>query len=59
MILYGRGTASVAEQIGSSVEEAQQIIDDFFNAYPAIKQFTEETQAKAKKNGYTETAWGE
>ena len=57
-ILYGRGTASVADQIHATVEEAQQIVDDFFNAYPAIKQFTEEIQEKAKKNGYTETAWG-
>lgn len=39
-------------------DEAQQLIDDFFNAYPVIKQFTEEVQEKAKKNGYTETAWG-
>ena len=57
-ILYGRGTASVAEQIHSTVEEAQKIIDDFFDAYPAIKQFTEITQQKAKQNGYTTTAWG-
>ena len=57
-ILYGRGTASVAEQTGMTVEEAQQVIDDFFNAYPAIKQFTEITQENAKKNGYTTTAWG-
>lgn len=57
-ILYGRGTASVAENINVPLEEAQQIIDDFFKAYPLIKQFTEETQARAKKLGYTTTAWG-
>ena len=58
-ILYGRGTASVAEQIHSTPEEAEKIKEDFFNAYPAIRQFAEERQAMAKKNGYTETAWGE
>lgn len=58
MIMYGRGTASVAEQIHSTVEEAQKIIDDFFEAYPAIKVFTEKTQKDAIKNGYTQTAWG-
>jgi len=57
-ILYGRGTASVGEMLHMTTEEAQQLIDDFFNAYPLIKQFTEETQAKAKERGYTETAWG-
>ena len=56
-ILYGRGTRSVGEMLGISREEAQKLIDDFFNAYPVIKQYVEECQAKAKKNGYTETAW--
>ena len=56
-ILYGRGTASVAELLNMSVEEAQKLIDDFFEAYPAIKQFTQDAQEKAKKLGYTTTAW--
>ena len=41
-----------------STEEAQKIIDDFFTAYPGIKNFVEKEQEKAKKRGYTETAWG-
>lgn len=57
-IMYGRGTASVAEVIHSSVEEAQEIIDNFFGAYPAIKVFVEKEQEKARINGYTTTAWG-
>ena len=57
-VMYGRGTASVAEQLHCSVEEAQKIIDDFFKAYPGIKRFVEEQQGLAKKRGYTETAWG-
>lgn len=56
--MYGRGTASVAEQIHSTTEEAQKIIDDFFEAYPRIKQYMEEEEVKAKKRGYTVTAWG-
>lgn len=57
-IMYGRGTASVAENIGCSVEEAQKIIDSFFDAYPLIKTFVAERQKEAKEKGYTETAWG-
>lgn len=57
-IMYGRGTASVAESIHSTPEEAQKIIDDFFEAYPGIKVFVEKEQEKAKKNGFTTTAWG-
>ena len=57
-LLYGRGTASVAEQLHMTTEEAQKLIDDFFNAYPAIKKFIETEQKRAKIRGYTETAWG-
>ena len=57
-IMYGRGTASVAESIHSTPEEAQKIIDDFFDAYPGIKVFVEKEQEKAKLNGFTTTAWG-
>lgn len=55
--MYGRGTASVAESIHSTTEEAQKIIDDFFEAYPGIKKFVEAKQIEAKQKGYTETAW--
>ena len=50
--------ASVAEQIHSTKDEAQKIIDDFYESYPTIKNYTEYVQEHAKKNGYTETAWG-
>lgn len=56
--MYGRGVPSIAEQIHSTTEEAQKIVDDFYNAYPTIKQYTELVQRNAKKNGYTTTAWG-
>lgn len=54
----GRSTASVAEQIHTTVEEAQQIVDSFFNSYPSIKSFIEAKQIETHKRGYTETAWG-
>lgn len=50
--------ASVAEQIHSTVEEAQKIIDDFYQSYPTIKNYTEMIQNNAKRDGFTTTAWG-
>ena len=38
-ITYGRGAASVGEQIGKSKEEAQEIIDKFFKAFPKVKEW--------------------
>ena len=56
--MYGRGVPSIAEQIHSTPEEAQKIVDDFYEAYPTIKQYTEYVQEEAKKTGYTTTAYG-
>lgn len=58
VLCIGRGVASVAEQIHSTKEEAQKIIDDFYVSYPTIKNYTEKVQEDAKINGYTTTAWG-
>lgn len=57
-IMYGRGAPSIAEQIGSSVEEAQSIIDSFYKGFPKVKQFTEQSIMCAMKNGYVEDYWG-
>ena len=38
-LLYGRGTASIAEQTGKTIAEAQDIVDRFFKAYPTVKKW--------------------
>lgn len=56
--MYGRGIASIAEQTGCTLQEAQKIIDDFYKGFPAVKKWTEETQINVKKTGYVEDLWG-
>ena len=51
-IMYGRGAASVGEQIGKTKEEAQQIIDTFFNTFPAMKNWVDNSMNTAYTNGY-------
>lgn len=57
-LLYGRGTSSVAEQIGSTYEEAQQLIDKFFAGFPAVNAWIEKTRKEAYKTGYVEDVMG-
>ena len=57
-IMYGRGVASIAEQIGGSVKDAQKILDNFFESFPKVKNWTDKTQSDAKINGYVEDLWG-
>ena len=57
-IMYGRGAPSIAEQIHSSVEEAQKIINDFYTQFPKVKAWTDKTEQDAKSTGYVEDMWG-
>ena len=56
--MYGRSTKSIAEQLGVSVQKAQEITDKFFNSFPNVKKFVESTEEFARVNGFVETAWG-
>ena len=57
-ITYGRGAASVGEQIGKSREEAQEIIDKFFKAFPKVEEWINKTHQSAYKLGYVEDVAG-
>lgn len=57
-LLYGRGAASVGEQIGKTKEEAQEIIDKFFKAFPKVKQWIDASIENCRKTGYVEDVGG-
>lgn len=57
-IMYGRGTKSIAEQLGITTRQAQDIIDKFFKSFPMVKTWMDEVLTNARINGYVETAWG-
>lgn len=57
-LMYGRGDASVAENLGISLEEAKDLSKSLFDAFPKMKIYIEESKEKAKKIGYTTTLWG-
>ena len=53
MEAYGLG-----QRLGIPTGEAQQILDAYFVAFPAVKQYMEDTVAEARARGYTETLFG-
>lgn len=57
-LMYGRGDASVGEQLGISVEEARDLSKALFDAFPKMKEYIENTKAAVKKIGHTTTLWG-
>ena len=57
-LLYGRGTASIAEQTGKTIAEAQDIVDRFFKAYPTVKKWIDDVHENAHRLGYVEDWYG-
>lgn len=57
-VLYGRGEASIAEQLECSIEEASKIKNSVFKGFPAIKRFEQESLDMARTKGYVTTIYG-
>lgn len=50
--LYGTGPSTLAQQLGISVNEAKDFLDDFFRRLPNVKRWIDDTKAYARKNGF-------
>jgi DNA polymerase I-like protein with 3'-5' exonuclease and polymerase domains len=57
-VLYGRGEASIAEQLNVSIEEAKDIKNSVFKGFPAIKEFEQNSLNMAYELGYVTTVCG-
>jgi len=55
---YGMGDALTAQKMGVSTKEAKDIIKKFFASYPKMKEFVDNNELLAQKQGYVEDAWG-
>ena len=57
-LIYGMSAFGLARQIDVSRTEAKQYIDGYFENYPGVLQFMNETKEMAKSQGYVETVLG-
>lgn len=57
-IIYGISAFGLARQLGTSRTEAQEYINAYFDRYPEIKTFMEDTVSFARSNGYVMTPFG-
>jgi DNA polymerase I len=57
-IIYGISAFGLANQLGIEREEAGAYIRRYFERFPGIRDFMEESKAFAKKNGYVLTLFG-
>jgi DNA polymerase-1 len=57
-IIYGISAFGLANQLGIEREEAGAYIKKYFERFPGIRDYMDETKAFAKKNGYVLTLFG-
>lgn len=57
-IVYGISAFGLSQDLNIPQKEAQGFIDSYFQTYPKIKEFLDQTVAQAKECGFTRTLFG-
>jgi DNA polymerase-1 len=57
-LMYGMSAFGLARQLNIGRTEAQAYMDTYFQRYPDVQQFMEETREAAREKGYVETLFG-
>ena len=57
-LIYGMSAFGLGKQLNIGRNEAQQYVDTYFDRYPGVKRYMEETKQLARDQGYVETVFG-
>lgn len=57
-IIYGQSAFGLSQNLSIPRKEAAEIIENYFNTYPNIKKYMNDTMNFARENGYVETIMG-
>jgi len=57
-LIYGMSAFGLARQLGTDRATAQEYVDRYFDRYPGVKRYMDETRAAARERGYVETVFG-
>ena len=57
-ILYGMGVNALKDSLGTERKDAQEFYNQYFEAFPRLAAYLEETKADAARLGYTTTYFG-
>jgi len=57
-LAYGMEAYGLAQRLNIATGEAAEILDAYFEAFPAVRQYMDRTVAEARSRGYTETLFG-
>ena len=57
-LAYGMEAFGLSRRLGSSVDEAKEIMDRYFAAFPSVQSYMDGAVAEARRQGFTRTAMG-
>jgi len=57
-LIYGMSAFGLAKQLNVARKQAQQYIDHYFERYPGVKSYMENTREFAREHGFVETVFG-
>ncbi len=57
-LIYGMSAFGLGKQLSIGRNEAQQYVETYFERYPGVKSYMQETKQLAREQGYVETVFG-
>jgi DNA polymerase-1 len=57
-LIYGMSAFGLARQLGIGRADAQKYVDLYFQRYPGVRRYMEETRRQAREAGFVETLFG-
>ena len=57
-IVYGQQAYGLSQSLDIPYDEAREMIERYFAAYPGVRRYLDEAVAEAKRDGYAQTMFG-
>ena len=57
-LIYGMSAFGLAKQLGIGRAEAQEYVERYFQRYPGVRKYMDDTRMLANEQGYVETLFG-
>nr|WP_322109207.1 DNA polymerase I [Steroidobacter denitrificans] len=57
-LIYGMSAFGLASRLGIDRGQAQRYVELYFQRYPGVRRYMDETRQIARERGYVETVWG-
>jgi DNA polymerase-1 len=57
-LIYGMSAFGLARQLGIARGQAQQYVDLYFERYPGVRRYMDETRRRAREQGFVTTVFG-